>query len=181
MSGGSISYSCDAYTVTACATGVLASDQNVLATLFSVANTTATITLTDVTVTNTTNSNGNGILLTAAGLNSGTTGSNGGNVTFNAFGETLTGDIIVDGISTATLSLAADSSSVPSTLIGAINTANSGAATVSLTLDATSTWVVGNGPSYLTTLNNAGSNNISCQNSGQCTVYVNGVELTGVN
>ena len=38
-------------------------------------------------------------------------------------------------------------------LTGAINTANSGG-TVSLTLDATSTWVV-TGNSYLTTLNNA--------------------------
>jgi hypothetical protein len=181
MTDGSISYSCDAFTVPACANGVLASNQNALATLFSVANTTAVITLTDVALTNATNSNGNGVLLTAAALNSGTTGSNGGNVTFNAIGETLTGDIIVDAISTANVSLAADSSSVPSTLIGAINTANSGAATVSLTLDATSTWIVGDGPSYLTSLTNAGSNNITCQNTGNCSVYVNGVQLTSVN
>ena len=181
MTNGSIAYNCDASAVTACATGVTASNQNALATLFSVANTTAIVTLTDVAVTNGTNASNNGILLTAAALNSGTTGSNGGNVTFNAIGETLIGDVIVDSISTASLNLAADSSQVPSMLTGSINTANSGAATVSLTLDATSSWVVGNGPSYLTSLTNAGSGNITCQNSGQCSVYVGGTLLQGIN
>ena len=187
MTNGSITYTCDATASSAnpCPTGLASNNQNSPATLFSVANTTATITLTDVTVTNTTptNANSNGILLTAAALNSGTSGSNGGNVTFNAFGETLVGDVIVDAISTANLSLAADTASnpVPSTLTGTINGANSGG-NVNLTLDATSTWVV-TGNSYLTTLSNAviGNGNITCYSTGQCSVYVGGQLLSGVN
>ena len=180
MTGGSIAYSCDAATVPACATGVTANDQNALATVFAVANTTATITLTDVSVINSTNSTSNAVLLTAAALNSGTPGGNGGVVTFTANGEILTGDVIVDGISTANLGLLADTSSVPSTLTGTINAANSGGA-VSLTLDATSSWVV-TGDSYLTGLTNAvtGNSNITCQTGG-CHVYLNGVPLDGVN
>ena len=176
MTNGSISYTCDATATAACATGVPASGQNTLATLFSVANTTATINLTDVSVTNDTptNTNSNGTLLTAAALDGGTASLNGGNAIFNAFGENLTGDVIVDSISTVALSLAADSASspVPSTLTGAINNANSGALTVSLTLDATSSWVV-TADSYLTSLVNpvAGNTNITCATS--CTVYVN--------
>jgi hypothetical protein len=182
MNGGYIVYTCDAASVPACAAGVIASDQNTLATVFSVANTTATISLTDVTVTNTTNSTGDGILLTAAALHSGTTGSNGGNVTFTAAGETLTGDIVVDAISTANISLAADTASTPnpSVLTGAINAANSGAATVSLTIDAASSWVAADGPSYLTALTGPGAANVTCLNTGLCHVHVNGVLQTGI-
>jgi hypothetical protein len=186
MTNGSITYTCDATDSSSnpCPTGLASNDQNSPATLFSVANTTATITLTDVTVTNTTptDANANGTLLTAAALNSGTTGSNGGVANFNAIGEALTGDIIVDAISTVNLSLAADTATpaVPSTLTGTINGANVSGATVNLTLDATSTWVV-TGNSYLTTLNNAGSGNITCFSTGNCLVYVNGQLLTGVN
>ena len=187
MTNGSISYTCDATSesVAPCPTGLATSDQNNPATLFSVANTTAVINLTDVTVTNTTptDADSNGTLLTAAALNSGTVGLNGGVVTFNAQGETLVGDILVDAISTANLSLAADTASnpVPSILTGTINGANSGG-TVNLTLDATSTWVV-TGDSYLTTLNNAvvGNSNITCYNTGQCSVYVGGILQSGIN
>jgi len=186
MTGGSLSYTCDATdaSMNPCPVGSSTLDQNTTATLFSVANTTAAITLTDVAITNTTPTDANvitgsnGTLLTAAALNSGTADHNGGTVTFDAFGETLTGDILVDSISSATISLAADTATVPvpTTLTGAINSANSGG-TVGLTLDATSTWVV-TGDSYLTTLNDAVSNysNITCLTS--CTVYVGGVAIT---
>ncbi|HTW82279.1 MAG TPA: Ig-like domain repeat protein [Terracidiphilus sp.] len=177
MSGGSIAYTCDATAAPSCASGLASNDQNSPATLFAVANTTATISLTDVQVTNDTPYAGdaNGTLLTVAALS-----QSGGTATFNAAGETLIGDVIVDGTSSATLNLAADTSSVPSLLTGAINAANSGG-TVNLTLDATSQWLVADGTSYLTSLTNAGSGNISCQDSGQCTVYVNGVLQTGIN
>jgi hypothetical protein len=180
MTNGSIAYNCDASLVTSCANGATTSNQNALATLFAVANTTATITLTDVAVTNNTNSATNGILLTAAALNSGTVDLNGGNATLTAYGETLVGDVIVDPISTVNLSLKADGSSTPTTLTGAINTANSGAATVSLTIDATSSWVAGNGPSYLTALTGAGAANVSCQTYQLCSVYVGGVLQTSI-
>jgi len=187
MTGGSIAYVCDATSGSSnpCPVGSASSDQNSPATLFSVANTTATITLTDVIVTNTTptDTNSLGTLLTAAALNSGTTGLNGGVVTFNANGEALTGDVIVDSISTANINLAADSADVPvpSMLTGAINNANNAGATVNMTIDATSTWVV-TGDSYLTSLTNlvTDNSNITCQVSG-CHVYVNGQLLTGVN
>ena len=184
MTGGSITYACDALTVDGnpCPVGSISNDQNSPATLFSVANTTATINLTDVIVTNTTptDANANGTLLTAAALNSGTPGANGGNVTFNANGEALTGDVIVDSISTVNLNLAADTATVPSTLTGAINAAHNAGATVNLTLDATSTWIVADGPSYLTNLTNAGTGNIYCLDSEACSVYVNGALLPGI-
>jgi hypothetical protein len=190
MTGGSILYSCDATATAACAPSSPSGYQNSLPTLFSVANTTATINLTDVAVFNSTPYNDlssinhpNGNLLTVAAITGlGTTGSNGGTVTFNAVGEALVGDIIVDANSTATISLAADTSSpkVPSTLTGNINAANVG--TVNLNLDATSTWVV-TGNSYVTTLNNAvtDNSNITCSNT--CAVYVGGstTPLAGVN
>jgi hypothetical protein len=140
MTNGSITYSC---ATTSCSEGATASGQNNPATMFSVANTTAVISLTDVTITNNV-----ATLLTAEALNSGTwgtSGSNGGLVTFTADGTTLTGNVIVDDISTLALSLTNSSS-----LTGAINTANTGK-NVALTLDSTSTWNV-TAKSYLTKL-----------------------------
>jgi hypothetical protein len=176
MTNGSISYTCDATATSACASGSTSSGQNNPATLFSVANTTATISLTDVTVTNDTptSTNSYGTLLTAAALNSGTwgtSGSNGGNVTFSAKGETLVGNVIVDSISTATLALSEDSSGTGSTLTGAINSADTGK-TVSLTMDAASTWIV-TGTSYLTSLTDSDTSysNIKCATAG-CLVYI---------
>jgi hypothetical protein len=132
MIGGSISYACDESTDSGngCTAGSPSSDQNVLPTLFSVANTTATIALTDVQVTNDTrtDANINGTLLTVAALS-----HSGGTANFNANGEALIGDVIVDGTSTAIVNLGSDGSSVGSSLTGAINAANS-AGTVSLTL-----------------------------------------------
>jgi len=183
MTNGSLSYTCDATATTACGSGDTTSGQSNPATVFAVANTTATISLTDVTVTNDTptSSDSQGTLLTAAALYDGTwgaSGSNGGNVTFTAKGETLTGDVIVDANSTAALTLNQDSAKVASKLTGAINNANSGSTTVSLTLDAASSWVVTN-DSYLTTLNNADStnSNITCATAG-CKVYVKGTAIT---
>jgi len=184
MTNGSISYTCDATQTPSCAGTGTPSDQNIPASVFAVANTTAIINLTDVAVTNDTPYNPqsgpedtNGTLLTAAALSQ----AAGGIVTFNAAGEILTGDVVVDSTSTVNLSLAADTATpaVPSTLTGAINAANSGG-TVHLTLDATSSWLAANGPSYLTALTNAGSGNISCQNTGQCSVYVAGVLQAGI-
>ena len=184
MTNGSISYTCDATATPSCAGTGTPSDQNIPATVFAATNTTAIINLTDVIVINNTPYNPlsgpedtNGTLLTSAALSQ----AAGGNVTFNAFGETLTGDIIVDAISSANLNLAADSASSPvsSTLTGAINAANSGG-TINLTLDATSSWVAANGSSYLTTLTGPGALNVSCLNSGQCSVYVAGVLQTSI-
>jgi hypothetical protein len=107
----------------------------------------------------------------------GTTGSNGGNVTFTAYGEALTGDVIVDQYSTAALTLKEDSATtpVPSTLTGAINNAKS-VGTASLTLDPASSWTVTN-TSYLTSLTGlviSGSNVVGNINGGGHCVYYSG-------
>lgn len=107
-------------------------------------NQTTTLTLSNVTF-----SNASSALITVEANSSwGTSGSNGGNLTFNASGETLTGAVVVDSISTLTLKL-----SNSSTLTGAINNANT-AKSVSVTLDSTSTWTV-TANSYVTTLSDS--------------------------
>ena len=205
MTGGTLIYTCDATLTSAnpcdtVGTAVLANDQNYPATLFAVTNTTeanpANINLTDVTVINTTPSdyspvnnpdNPNGTLLTAAALGLG----NPAFVNFTAKGEQLIGDIIVDTNSTVNMSLLWDGS-VGSSLTGNIggttgNTyyPNEGVGTINLTIDANSTWVVTGTSSYLTHLYNAvtDNSNITCQNTGQCAVYVGGsiTPLAGVN
>jgi len=80
-----------------------------------------------------------GILISAAAGNWGTSGSNGGAVTFVANGETLFGDLITDDISSIDATLENGT-----TLSGAIDEA-------SLTLDETSVWNV-TGDSVLTYL-----------------------------
>lgn len=108
--------------------------------LFFVTNTDAVITLTGTTV-----SAANGTLLNAAGTSRwGTSGSNGGIVTFTAAAETLTGALTADSISAISASL-----NNRSTLSGA-------ATRVALTLDATSTWSVA-AASTLTSLTTAGT------------------------
>jgi hypothetical protein len=197
MTGGTIVYTCDATPTSAnpcdgSGSASLAADQNYPATVFAATNTTSTaptnISLTDVTVINTTPSdidlnNTNGTLLTAAALSLG----NPAYVNFTAKGEQLIGDIIVDTNSIVNLTLEADANSIGSSLTGNIGGPttyylNQTVGTVNLTIDANSTWVV-SGNSYVTTLHNSGSGNISCQNFGQCAVYVGGstTPLAGVN
>jgi hypothetical protein len=135
---------------------------------FAVANQTAYIELTDVEVNNSCPT----LLLSALNSN---WNYNGGTTTFTAYGETLDGDVIVDSVSTADITLSSSENSA-SILTGAINTDNTGSS-VSLTLDAQSQWVV-TGTSYLTSLTNSDStnSNITCETAG-CLVYVNGTEI----
>jgi hypothetical protein len=103
---------------------------------FYVYNQTATINLNGVTITNPSTS----ALLTAA------SGSVGSQVTINAVGQTLSGNLVADTSSMVTLSLASSS-----TLSGAVNHANT-ASGITVTLDATSTWTL-TADSYVTVLN----------------------------
>jgi hypothetical protein len=178
MTNGSLTYTCPVTaSSTTCSSGLVASGQSAPATVFAVANTTATISLTDVAVTNDTGTtiDSQGTLLTAEALNSGTwgtAGSNGGNVTFNAQGETLTGDVIVDAYSTVALSLLKDNAGTGSTLAGAINNSGKGK-TVDLTLDAASSWTV-TGDSTLTNLTGLAMNGSTISNidgGGFCVYY----------
>lgn len=105
---------------------------------FFVTNTNAVITLTGVKVT--TNAD---TLISAAGTDRwGTSGKNGGTVTFTADNTALTGSLATDSISAIDAMLKNGSS-----LTGAISTA-------ALTLDASSTWTV-TGDSALTTLSDS--------------------------
>jgi hypothetical protein len=130
-----------------------------------------------VTVTNDTptSSNSYGTILTAEALNSGTwgtSGSNGGKVTFKVYGTSLTGNVIVDDISTAAISLLEDSADTGSSLTGAINSADTGE-TVSLTLDAASKWTV-TGTSYITNLSDTAIIGTTIGNivgNGHCVYY----------
>ena len=91
-----------------------------------------------------------GVLVKAASGDWGTSGSNGGSVFLTANGQTLTGDLVADDLSSLTLSLTSSS-----LLAGAIN-ANHSAKEADLTLDSMSTWSV-TADSYLSalTLSNA--------------------------
>lgn len=105
--------------------------------LFYVTNATGVISLKGVTTTVT-----SGILISAAAGNWGTSGSNGGKANLTADGQTLSGNLTTDSISSISATLKNSS-----TLSGTINKAE-------LTLDATSSWTV-TGNSWLTTLSDS--------------------------
>jgi hypothetical protein len=120
--------------------------------LFYVTNSTGTITLKSVNI-----ELNSGTLIEASAGNWGKSGSNGGAVIFTADGQTLTGDMIADNISSLTATLQNGSS-----LTGAINSERT-AEVANLTLDGTSIWTV-TADSYLTTLNTAGISGTSITN-----------------
>ncbi|MFN8624054.1 MAG: hypothetical protein U0869_25200 [Chloroflexota bacterium] len=106
--------------------------------LFFVTNATGEIVLSGVDVTS-----GSGVLLQAAATDRwGNAGANGGHAILTASGETLTGDVVADDISSASVTLT-DGSSLTGTVTNA-----------GLSLDASSTWTV-TADSTLTTLADA--------------------------
>ena len=132
--------------------------------IFCVTNTTCTITLENVTLTN---NDSSGNFLRAEAQNWGKSGSNGGKITLNASNQTITGNIIVDSISSLAMTLSSSSS-----FTGAINTSGQ-TGTVSVTLDSSSSWKL-SGNSYVSSFN---------KNSGKLyangfTLYVNGTAYT---
>jgi hypothetical protein len=124
---------------------------------FFVTNTYGVIKLTGVTVPSTSDT-----LIKAAGTSRwGTPGKNGGIVSFTAEGETLSGNLVTDNISSIAVTLQNSSS-----LSGSINSA-------ALTLDATSSWTV-TGDSALTSLSDSsGISGTSITN-----IYGNGHTVT---
>ena len=98
---------------------------------------------------------GSGILLSALGNDGewGTEGANGGNVTFTAENQSLSGNALADAISTITMQL------TDSEWSGTAN-GDDAAGSFRLSLDAESIWEV-TGDSYLTVLENADA---SCSN-----------------
>ena len=124
--------------------------------LFYVTNSTGVITLNGVNVTA-----ASGTLLNASAGNWGVSGSNGGTAILTANGQTLSGNLVADNVSSVTMTLKNGSS-----LTGAINSGNIAKA-ASLTLDSSSTWNV-TADSYLTCLNNSGG---SINSNGHAVLY----------
>jgi hypothetical protein len=131
-----------------------------------VTNTTTTINLSDVDLTL-----ANDVLLRDTGNSSsrgwGTEGANGGKVTMTTDNQKLTGQIIVDKISTLNLSMKNGT-----TYTGAINQ-DGAAGDVTVTLDDSSTWTL-TADSYVTTFNG----DVSQINANGHTLYVNGTAVT---
>ncbi len=130
---------------------------------FFITNTTAIINLAGNTFIN---NDSSGAFLRAASGKWGTSGSNGGNVTLNTTSQEITGDIIIDSVSSLDFNL------TTSYFKGAI--ANDG--TVNLTVDASSIIVL-TGNSYVSALTNAVSDNSNIYANGY-TLYVNGSEVS---
>lgn len=132
--------------------------------MFYVTNTACTIALRDVDFTL-----ANDVFLRVEGNSSsrgwGTQGANGGDVTLTASGQTIDGDIIVDGISSLDMTL------TDCTLTGAVNAADSGGE-VSVTLSGGTKWTL-TADSYLSEFNG----DISAVEGAGYHLYVNGEQL----
>ena len=132
--------------------------------VFFVNNTTATIDLTGAAITN---EDEDGVFLRAAAAGWGSEGSNGGHVTLTASQQEITGDVVVDEVSSLNLYLT-DSS----TFSGAVNSEGQ-AGDVYVEIGEGSTWTL-TGDSYISSLTcSEGSINLNGHK-----LYVNGTEYT---
>ena len=114
---------------------------NKLGDVFFVNNTTATITLENVKIEN---QDADGVFLRAAAAGWGSEGSNGGKVNLYLKKETLTGNIVVDGVSQLNAYLSSGT-----TYTGAINSDNKGE--VYVEIESGSKWIL-TADSYVTSL-----------------------------
>ncbi|MBR5754049.1 MAG: hypothetical protein IKX83_06155 [Clostridia bacterium] len=132
--------------------------------IFFVNNTTTTISLTKAKIVN---KDDKGIFLRACAAGWGSEGSNGGQVTLNADGQTIDGDMVVDSVSTLNLLMTNSSA-----FTGAINS-DGAAGDVYIELKNGSTWKL-TGDSYITSLTcDADSIDLNGHK-----LYVNGKEYT---
>jgi hypothetical protein len=131
-----------------------------------VTNTTATINLTNNTFTNK-----DGDFLRIQTGKWGNSGSNGGNVTLNMSNQKVTGNIILDNISSLTMTLKDGS-----VFIGAIDTKNE-ASKITLDLSKDSVIVL-SADSYVDSLTNAVSDNSNIYLNDH-SLYVNGTKISG--
>lgn len=132
---------------------------------FYVTNTTAEINLENNKIIN---NDATGNFLRIQKDSWGKSGSNGGTVTLNLTNQSATGNIVVDSISSLTMSLKNGS-----TFKGAINSVNAG--TVSLSLDKSSTLTL-TGDTYIKSLTNADATNSNINTNGY-KLYINGTLL----
>ena len=132
---------------------------------FYVTNTTAEINLENNKIIN---NDASGNFLRIQKDSWGKSGSNSGTVTLNLINQSATGNIVVDSISSLTMSLKNGS-----TFKGAINSANAG--DISLTLDASSKLTL-TGDTYVKSLTNADSADSNINFNGY-KLYVNGTAI----
>jgi hypothetical protein len=132
--------------------------------LFFITNSTGTITLKGVNV-----SAASGELVKASSDKWGRSGSNGGNAKLTADGQSLTGNLTADKLSSLAVTLQNNSS-----LTGGINTGNT-ANSASLTLSANSSWTL-TADSYLSSLSDAATNFSNITTNGH-KLYVKGVQV----
>lgn len=133
---------------------------------FYITNTTATINLTNNTIVN---NDSNGNFLRAKSDSWGNNGSNGGNVTLVLTNQQVTGNIVIDNISTLNMTM-----KINSYYEGTINGDNA-AKNISLTLDKDSKIKL-TGNSYITSLNNELTDNSNIDFNGY-KLYVNGESI----
>lgn len=135
-----------------------------IAPMFFITNTDAVINLE-----NTTLNYGSNILISAKGTSEwGNTGSNGGNITFNAANQLLKGNIELDKLSTLSLNLSS------SNYEGTINNSNT-AKNINIKLSKNSKIVL-TGDSYISSLDNEDSSNSNIDFNGY-KLYVNGIAI----
>lgn len=133
---------------------------------FFVTNTTAVIDLENNTFTN----SSDGALLRISTGPWGNSGENGGQVTMNLTNQKISGDIIIDDISSLDLSMK------DSVLIGSIDTDNQ-AKSVNLTISSNSILSL-TVDTYVDTLNNEDSTNSNIYSNGSYKLYVGGEEVS---
>lgn len=130
----------------------------------------ATVSNCDITISDVALTLANDNLLTVAGNSSsrgwGTEGSNGGNVNFNAESQTMEGNITCDSISTLNMTMKNQTN-----FKGTVNKAGE-AGTVSVTIDADSTWTL-TGDSYISSFDG----DFSSVNTNGYHLYVNGEQV----
>lgn len=133
-----------------------------------VTNTNTVITLENNTITN---NDSSGAFLKATTSKWGTSGSNGGNVTLNMTNQKVSGDIIIDNISTLTLTM-----KKKSILIGAIDKENQ-TKNVELTMSSDSVLSL-TADTYLDSLTNDDKTNSNIYSNGKYKLYVDGKEVS---
>ncbi len=132
-----------------------------------------TNTSTEITLENNEiiNNDSDGVLLKATTAKWGNSGSNGGNVTLNMINQKVSGDIIIDSISTLDLNLKNNS-----ILVGSIDNLNQ-AKKISLTLSSDSILSL-TADTYIDSLTNEDNTNSNIYSNGKYKLYVNGKEVS---
>ncbi|MBQ8892200.1 MAG: hypothetical protein IJ068_05035 [Bacilli bacterium] len=117
------------------------------------------------------NNDSDGVFLKSTTAKWGTTGSNGGNVTLTMTNQKVSGDIIIDNISTLDLTL-----KDKSVLVGAIDNDNQ-AKKITLTMSNDSVLSLTK-DTYVDSLTNDNSTNSNIYSNGKYKLYVNGKEVS---